>query len=159
MIRRRSARLAAVLFGLAAGACRGRRDPPPFDVPPAAMKDSGYRVVWQGHTFPAAVPAAARVRARVVFRNAGTEVWSGSVHAVFYFIREGSPPAEGRDAARRLLLQRPVSPGQTVTLERFEVETPTESGSYRLVFDLVNENVAWFSDRGAPRSTIPVRVE
>ena len=159
MIGRRSFRLAAVLIGLGAGACRDRRDPPPFVVPPAAMKDSGYRVSWEGHAFPAAVPAAARVRARVVFRNAGTEVWSGSVHAALYFVREGSPLAEGRDAARRLLLQRPVAPGQTVTLERFEVETPAQSGPYRLVFDLVNENVAWFSDRGAPRLTIPVRVE
>jgi len=159
MIRRRPARLATLLLALAAGSCRNRRDPPPFLVPPAAMKDSGYRVVWQGHTFPADVPAAARVRARIVFRNAGTEIWSGSVHAVRYFVREGASASEGRDGAPRLLLQRPVAPGQTVTLERFEVETPKESGRYLLVFDLVNENVAWFSDRGAPRLTIPVRVE
>ena len=148
---------AIVLAGTAA--CRRRSDPVPFVVPSPAMPDSGYRVSWEGHAFPPNVAASSKTMARVVFRNAGTAVWRGSVHAVRYFVPEGAPLKEGRDAAPRLRLERPVAPGQAVTLERFEVQAPSAPGRYFLVFDLVNENVAWFSDRGAPPLPVPVRVE
>ena len=142
------------------GCDRRERDaPPPFTVPASEMKESGYRVSWGIPVFPSSVPRGAKVRARVVFRNAGTEIWHGSVHCARYFVPAGAPLAQGRDPAPRLLLQRPVAPGQSVTLERFVVEAPAEPGDFVLVFDLVNEGVAWFSDRGAARLTIPVRVE
>ena len=151
--------LAAILApGLACGR-RGKEPPRAFTVPPSAMKDSGYRVAWADSWFPPSVPRGAKVRARVVFRNAGSEIWHGSVHCVHYFVPAGASLSQGRDPAPRLLLQRPVSPGQTVKLERFVVQAPAAPGSYLLVFDLVNEEVAWFSDRGAGRLTLPVRVE
>jgi hypothetical protein len=153
---------AAFLLGLAAvsgGGCRGRRDPAPFVVPPPEMRESGYRVAWQSRDFPPSVAASSKTMARIVFRNSGTEIWHGSVHAARYFVPEGAPLKEGRDDAPRLTLRRPVAPGQTVTLERFEVAAPARPGRYRLVFDLVNEGVAWFSDRGAPPCAIPVRVD
>jgi len=157
-----SRRIAAALlagFAVSGGGCRGRRDPPPFVVPPAEMRDSGYRVEWQSREFPSSVAASSKTMARVVFRNSGTEIWHGSVHPVRYFVPEGAPLKEGRDDAPRLALRRPVAPGQTVTLERFEVAAPARPGRYRLVFDLVNEGVAWFSDRGASPCSIPVRVD
>ena len=123
------------------------------------MAASGYRVAWGESSFPARVPRSAAVRARVSFRNAGTEIWPGSVRCAAYFVPEGAPMAQGRDPAPRLLLQRPVAPGQSVTLDRFLVTAPPQPGEYRLVFDLVNEMVAWFSDRGASRLVVPVRVE
>lgn len=145
---------------LACVSCGGGRDfPPAFQAPSAEMKPSGYRVAWGEHWFPARVPRSAGVRARVSFRNTGTEVWPGNVHCVAYFVPEGAPISQGRDPAPRLRLQRPVAPGQSVTLERFMVSAPARPGDYRLVFDLVNEMVAWFSDRGASRLVVPVRVE
>lgn len=159
---RKSRKLSSFLLALlSAAACRRRTGdfPPAFAVPPSEMKAAGYRVSWGEHGFPASVPRSRKVRARVTFVNAGTEIWRGSVHCAHYFVPAGAPLSQGRDPARRLLLQRPVAPGQSVTLERFEVETPAQPGDYVLVFDLVNEMVAWFSDRGAPRLAIPVRVE
>jgi hypothetical protein len=154
--------LLPLLLGLlAAGACRRRSgdDPPAFEVPSSEMTAAGYRVAWGEHGFPASVSRAQRVRARVTFVNAGSEIWRGSVHFARYFVPAGAPLSQGRDAAPRILLKRPVAPGQSVTLERFEVEAPAQPGDYVLVFDLVNEMVAWFSDRGSPRLEVPVRVE
>jgi hypothetical protein len=39
------------------------------------------------------------------------------------------------------------------------VVAPAAPGDYALQFDLVQENVAWFEDRGAHRFLVPVRVE
>jgi len=149
---------AAVAALLLAAACR-RGDPPAFRVPNSEMKPSGYRVAWTAHEFPERVARSSRVLGRVAFRNSGTETWRGSVHCVRYFVPAAAPLGQGRDPAPRLLLKRPVAPGQTVVLERFAVQTPDQPGDYVLVFDLVNEFVAWFSDRGADRLRIPVRVE
>ncbi len=156
-MRAAAALLALPLACLSCG--RGGDYPPPFRVPPAGMKPSGYRVEWGEHSFPATVPRASAVRARVTFRNTGTEIWPARIHCAHYFVPAGAPIDRGRDPAPRLLLQRPVAPGQSVTLDRFVVATPAQPGEYRLVFDLVNEMVAWFSDRGANRLVIPVRVE
>jgi hypothetical protein len=46
-----------------------------------------------------------------------------------------------------------------VVLDRFEVRAPETPGRYLLVFDLVNEGQSWFSDKGADRLAIPVRIE
>jgi hypothetical protein len=164
MIQRRARTIVAgalIGAGLLLPACsrRGEEFPPAFVVPPSEMKPSGYRVQWESFRFPRRVARASKVYARVRFGNAGSEVWHGSVHCARYFVPSGAPLSAGRDPAPRLLLKRPVAPGQSVTLERFPVETPDQSGDYVLVFDLVNEEVAWFSDRGARRLVIPVRVD
>lgn len=41
----------------------------------------------------------------------------------------------------------------------FDFPVPSESGRYELVFDVVEEGVCWFSDRGSPCTTIPLVVE
>ena len=52
---------------------------------------------------------------------------------------------------------RPVAPGDSAAIT-VAVTAPAEPGSYRLQLDLVQEMVAWFEDKGAPRLVIPVRV-
>lgn len=153
-----------VLLGAVIGAaCGGKRgpggDPAPFAVPSSEIEPSGYRVAWGEHWFPARITHGSAVRGRVTLVNAGTEIWHGSVRCAHYFVPAGEPLVEGRDAALRLLFKRPVAPRQTVTLERFVVRAPDRPGDYVLVFDLVNEMVAWFSDRGADRLVVPVRVD
>jgi hypothetical protein len=39
-----------------------------------------------------------------------------------------------------------------------EVVAPPEPGEYRLQLDLLQELVAWFEDKGAPRLLVPIRV-
>jgi hypothetical protein len=73
-----------------------------------------------------------------------------------------SPPGagdSGSHAGNRTLLRRPVAPGERVILERVEVQTPETPGPYLLDFELVNEFVAWFRDRGATVLSVPVTVD
>jgi SAM-dependent methyltransferase len=57
----------------------------------------------------------------------------------------------------RISLPRDVDPGEEVALE---VELPPlEPGTYRLVFDLVAEQVCWFAQRGSPTVSATLVVE
>ena len=44
-------------------------------------------------------------------------------------------------------------------LDRVEVRTPQDPGRYVLTFELVNELVSWFSDRGGAVLSVPVSVD
>lgn len=68
------------------------------------------------------------------------------------------PPGELVDRDwLRAPLPRNLDPGDEAS---FEVELPPleEPGVYRVVFDLVAEQVTWFAERGSPTVEIPLRV-
>jgi hypothetical protein len=58
---------------------------------------------------------------------------------------------------RRTRLPRDVAPGETVALHA-EVQAPAAPGSYVLAWDMVQERVAWFSDRAVPAAEVPAQV-
>lgn len=55
----------------------------------------------------------------------------------------------------RAYLPRDIAPGDEATV-RLEVASPPEPGQYEIEFDLVQEQVAWFEDRGSPTLRVPV---
>lgn len=57
----------------------------------------------------------------------------------------------------RTELPREVAPGESITLEA-EVHPPDHPGMYRLEVELVNEGVAWFSERGVTPFSREVQV-
>jgi hypothetical protein len=155
------------LFALTALAgapgCRRGRDqnagfPAPLSPASSEMPGSGYSVVWEEHELPARVPRGSTVRARVVFRNSGDQVWPASVKLSYRWgpVGSASPVAH---AENRTLLRRPIAPGERVILDRVEVRTPQVSGRYVLTLELVNELVSWFSDRGGAVLSVPVSVD
>jgi hypothetical protein len=108
---------------------------------------------------PPGTPLSVRLRAT----NSGDTRWL-----------TGSPTERGavclgvqlRDAAGGLLardywripLPRPVDPGQAVDLEA-SVPAPPESGRFRLVFDLVAEQICWFEHHGSPALTLDLETK
>ena len=62
-------------------------------------------------------------------------------------VRHGLTPASGR----------PIQPGETVQLE-VRIPSPAKAGSYVLEFDLVSEDITWFSQVGLQPVRIPIRV-
>jgi len=54
-------------------------------------------------------------------------------------------------------LRRHVFPGETTTIVALP-QAPLVPGAYTLELDLLQENVAFFSDRGAPPARIPIEV-
>ncbi|HEY6041842.1 MAG TPA: hypothetical protein VIX58_06895, partial [Anaerolineae bacterium] len=57
----------------------------------------------------------------------------------------------------RTELPREVAPGESITLDA-EVHPPDHPGMYRLEVELVNEGVAWFSERGVTPFSREVQV-
>lgn len=57
----------------------------------------------------------------------------------------------------RTKLPADLQPGQSVTLPA-QVNVPTAGGAYQLRFDLVQEGVTWFSQKGLPTANVNVTV-
>jgi hypothetical protein len=58
----------------------------------------------------------------------------------------------------RTSLPRDIKPGDEVELE-LSVKGPQNPGSYVLMLDLVQENVAWFNEKGSTTANLKVKVE
>ncbi len=143
---------AALLLGLLLLAACGQRPtnyPPAFGAPVPDRSGNVYSVVWLGQYVPAAVHPGATVRASVRFRNSSLRVWNSFIRLSYRWEieSEAASPPHGK---HRFDMGRPVAPGVEVELDDLEIPAPARPGRYRLTFELVNELVAWFSDRGAP---------
>ena len=58
----------------------------------------------------------------------------------------------------RVFLPRAVKPGEEVELE-FAVIAPDSSGDFVVEFDMVQEGVAWFSQKGSEPAKLKIKVE
>jgi hypothetical protein len=88
------------------------------------------------------------MRASVRFRNSSPRVWNSFIRLSYRWQIEAGAAAPPH-GAHRFDLGRPVAPGVEVELDNLEISAPGKPGRYRFTFELVNELVAWFSDRGA----------
>ena len=106
---------------------------------------------------------------QVTFKNAGDQTWPDprtadaagegayAVRLSYRWWGPGESVAHGEYTVRADL-PKPLAPGESVTLT-IPVEAPAKPGRYKLQFDLVQELVVWFEDKGAPRRTVPVTVQ
>lgn len=89
----------------------------------------------------------------IEMRNTGTETWSpGATFLGTTQPRDGDSPLAGADwlaPHRAATVDRVVAPGETGRFA-FTLQAPAEAGEYPQFFNLVQENVAWFGDRGGP---------
>ena len=95
------------------------------------------------HDTPAVMWTDTTHRARLVLHNPSRQEWSESSgdHVSYHWVR-----ADGSLAVRdgiRTSLPGPVRPGQTARLE-VRVQSPPSSGLWRLEWDMVREQVAWY---------------
>jgi phosphoglycerol transferase MdoB-like AlkP superfamily enzyme len=95
---------------------------------------------------PRVMVVGGEVSVRLAVRNDGARAWpAGNAVALSYhwLDRDGSMAIrEGRRGAVPVL----VNPGETAEMEIVLV-APDQPGAYRLQWDMVEEGVAWFSDR------------
>ena len=148
MFRGRSCILAAfVAFTLAVG------------LPAAVAGADEYAFTLVAQSTPTELQAGSTVTVPLTLRNDGTVAWvpGRSFHVAYHW----SEP-DGRvvvwDGARSELPQE-VVPGATVELDA-TLTAPAAAGRYLLQWDLVRENVCWFSERMAEVPPgVPVQVE
>ncbi|HMI91915.1 MAG TPA: NBR1-Ig-like domain-containing protein, partial [Polyangiales bacterium] len=89
----------------------------------------------------------------IELRNAGTQAWSpGATFLGTTEPRDGTSPLAAADwpsPSRAATVDHAVAPGEAGRFA-FSVRAPSTPGEYPQFFNLVQENVAWFGDRGGP---------
>jgi len=100
---------------------------------------------WDALELPE-LQAGAVATVRVSVRNAGTAPWRSGVFVSYHWLDDRDNPIVW-DGIRTV---PPVlAPGQEAAVA-LAVRAPMPPGRYRLAFDLVAENRAWFSELGNP---------
>jgi hypothetical protein len=88
--------------------------------------------------------------------NTGKMTWKADrlFHLAYHWYDEAGRKVED---GLRTQLPHDVGPGQTVEVQA-EMRAPAVEGRYLLAWDMVQEGIGWFSDRGVAQATIPARI-
>jgi hypothetical protein len=107
------------------------------------MAKSPLAATWEGVELPEQ-HAGTVAMARVGVTNTGAVPWRAGIFVAYHWLDDRDNPIvwDGIRTAPPAL-----EPGETATIEA-PVRSPIPPGRYRLAFDLVAENRAWFSDLG-----------
>ncbi len=119
-----------------------------------------YRVRWLKYDGPTRMAAGEAYRVTVCLKNVGSQGWRSTdwhpTKLSYHWL-----DAEGNMIVldgERTSFHTIVYPQQERCV-RAMVYTPATPGTYILQFDLVREQIAWFSQKGAPTLEIPIIVE
>lgn len=87
-------------------------------------------------------------RVPITVTNNGVFTWQTGGNQAINLAARWVQPESGRELSDRphWPLPGPVAPGETVTLQ-VSLQAPQPEGEYRLVWDMVQENVIWFGAR------------
>jgi SAM-dependent methyltransferase len=143
-----------VLFCLEKG---GTPEPTSVNAPPGLLRAALRVAVEPIEGAPGALRLAASCE------NTGGSTWIAAVQPTGAHVTFGVRIVrdDGRlvdDLRGRTALPRDVRPGETVEVLASLTLEGLPPGRYRLVFDMVAERVAWFSDLGSPTVEHPVEV-
>jgi phosphoglycerol transferase MdoB-like AlkP superfamily enzyme len=115
---------------------------------------SGHAFTVNGGLPPWWLVAGRSVEVTVQLGNRGERSWRGDGGFALAYRwldrNDGEVTARGRRVppdGRRTRITEDVAPGATTTV-RIDVEAPARGGRYRLQWDMVEEGVCWFSERG-----------
>jgi hypothetical protein len=118
---------------------------------------------WYRATYSSALPATMRagehIRVPVTVANLGPLTWSGAgahpYHVSYHWLDASGRVAVFEGARTNLSADVPPGHRQMVVAD---VQAPSKAGRYLFVWDVVQENVTWFSLRTAQYKALPVRV-
>lgn len=113
---------------------------------------------------PATVKAGSEFVAEVKARNLGDSPWphkggkegENSVHFCYHWL-----DADGKMVqydGKRTELSKDVAPTEEIPV-KVGIIAPEKPGEYIIEFDLVQERVSWFKDRGSKTATATIKVE
>jgi hypothetical protein len=96
----------------------------------------------------------------VVVTNTSVRTWPAAgaqaVHLSYHWIQPQSRRVLILDGARTLL-PHDLAPGEATTIDAL-FQVPALTGTLQLQWDLVQEDVAWFSTRGGPAANVDVKI-
>jgi hypothetical protein len=123
--------------------------------------DSWFRAEYEVGTPPRAVSIGQVFSVPVTLRNTGTLTWTAQgehpFHLGSHWVESGGAVSHADYEGMRTELPADVPPGGVITL-RGLVRGPADRGDYRLRWDLVQEGVTWFGERGNATPEVPIEV-
>jgi hypothetical protein len=137
---------------------------------PSALPDNGFKAVISVVDPPARLRTGQKEAVQVNIKNASDVLWYARGAAVnnassnkFYLaVANRWLQADGEklvsDMDGRYGLPRDLKPGEETKVPLL-VTAPREPGAYILELDLVQEQVAWFHDKGSGTARVKIQVE
>jgi hypothetical protein len=123
----------------------------------------GFKVEFGKHDIPTEMIAGQTVSADVTFKNASSKTWpskpdpgGGNAVNLSYHWLDRKRQMVVLDGLRTPL-PRDLKPGESVTL-RAAIRAPEKAGEHVPHVTLVQEGVAWFSEKDEGQLSIPVSV-
>ncbi len=126
-----------------------------------ALPEPGFAAELAFVAPPATLPAGAFATVVVRLTNRSAVTWPHAIPAGRHiclgnhWLRDDGSRAVDDDGRARL--PHAIAPGMTVDLP-LPVQAPEQPGRYRLEVDLVQEHVAWFSQRGSSPAAVQIDV-
>jgi len=109
-------------------------------------------VKWNSHSTPTAIKPGEMVGVPINLTNTGSLTWAANagnqVYVTYHWYNSNWQPVEWGTGLRSSFTIN-VTNSQTVTITA-SLKAPSTPGSYNLFWDMVQENVTWFSAQGAP---------
>ena len=119
-----------------------------------------YGAEWLKADVPAEMPAGQKLMVPVTVRNSGDLPWPGQgytpVRIAYRWLDAAGRELAG-DEAPHTPLPRDLAPGEEVSAQ-VAVIAPAIPGAYTLRLDLVQENFAWLSSKGAETRDVEINV-
>lgn len=135
----------------------------PAAPPPAPLPDNGFRATLTVANPPTKLAPGEEASLTVKVRNASDVAWplGGRPGDGFYQVNLGDhwKGADGKEVKvdERVAMPHALGPGEEV--ERvLVVKAPDKPGDYELELDMVQEGVAWFSQKGSQPLKFNVKV-
>lgn len=137
---------------------------------PSALPDNGFKAVISVADPPARLRTGQKEAVQVNIKNASDVLWYARGAAVnnassnkFYLaVANRWLQADGgklvNDMDGRYGLPRDLKPGEETKVPLL-ITAPREPGAYILELDLVQEQVAWFHDKGSETARVKIQVE
>ena len=128
------------------------------------LPDSAFKQQLTPVSPPATMAPGSRVDLTVRVKNTSDTTWPvrGRVGDGYYQVNLGDRwiDAENKDVKvdERAFLPRAMKPGEEAELP-FILIAPPRVGDYTVEFDMVQEGVAWFSQKGATPTRLTIKVQ
>ncbi len=109
-----------------------------------------YGAVYTGGNPPATMKVSTSASVMITVQNTSSQTWpaGGAFHLSYHWLRGGSQIVHD---GNRTLFPAAVVPGASASLTA-KVTAPPTPGATILEWDMVQEGVTWFSDKGVPMS-------
>ncbi len=147
----------SISFFMGGVGCEKKEAPPVANKP---LPENGYKAEIIVKDPPASLKASSTTVIKTIVKNISEVTWPApgqySVRLSYHWLS-----SEGKmivDSGLRTDFANPIMPNKEIEADA-KVAAPDKPGNYILEFDMVQEEVAWFKEKGSKTTQLKVKVE